>query len=217
LETGTLIILLMLGLFLATIAWWVFRIIRFRRRKEEIDRLSMEIADLSSKTKVKRKKPPSPKLPRGDLLIILHRNGGKPWKRSFRESLRSGVKSMIVTARTPRDVRSQYDGDYRIVWLNRSMAHEPEEGVRLVNPTNLSGVVDEADNYFRSSEGGIILLDGFDEMIHSNDIGRILRFLRTIKERAADGKISVVAPLNYKATHQRVRNQLTESFEAVVI
>lgn len=214
-EPGTIIILFTLGLFLATIVWWIFRIARFKKRRDEIDRLSMEIADLEGKKAPASKGPHSPKLPEEDLLLILHRNGNRPWKGAFRDAVESGKRAMIVTARNPREVRSQYRGDYGLVWLNRSVAHKPQNGVRVVNPTNLSGIVDEADQYFKN--GGVLLLDGFDEMMHANEIGRIMRFLRTMQGRAGDMNVSVIAPLNYRATPQRIRNQLTESFEVVVI
>jgi hypothetical protein len=102
--------------------------------------------------------------------------------------------------------------------LNRSRAVKTGDDVAVVNPTNLSGVIDEIDEYFRENHRkGAILMDRFEDVIEANDINRVMRFLKTMKDKASREKLAVIVPLSYKAVPQRVRNQLQESFEAVIL
>jgi hypothetical protein len=223
LNQGYIIIMIMVLFLLATLLWWVFRLSRYKKKQQEIEQLSREIGQMNGEMRsvpAKKHGRPGiePTLPRGDLLLILHKNGKRPWKTAFGNKIKSGASALIITSRSPKEIRSQYGVGCRIIWLNRSVAVKGGRGAVVVNPTNLSGILDETDQYF-DGDGteGVVLIDRFEEVIQANDINRVMRFLRAMKQRADESGLSVIAPLNYKAVPQRTRNQLTESFEAVVI
>lgn len=198
--------------------------ITFRKKRERIDELAREISEIEGRQtggEIMVKTPSAaspPDLPVGDLLIILHRNGKKPWKTTFRKTLKEGIPGLVVSTASPKEIRSRFGGDLKIIWLNRSRAVKTEGDVAVVNPTNLSGIIDETNEFFKENHRkGVILMDRFEDVIEANDINRVMRFLKTMKEKASREKLAVIVPLSYKAAPQRVRNQLQESFEAVVL
>ena len=214
---GSVIILLSLAALFAFVIWLLFRIRSYRRRIREIENLAGEISTMGPSSGA-RVGDTSPILPESDILIIFNRGTREPWKRRFNTSVSKGLKGMVISTHEPRKVRSQYPGDIMIVWLNRSTAVGREKDVALVNPTNLPGLIDEVESHLIDNGiGGIVLLDGFEDILRYNDPDRVIRFLQSLRDRCSRGKISVVAPMNYRAVPQRVRNQLSESFETVVI
>ncbi|MGA1821068.1 MAG: DUF835 domain-containing protein [Thermoplasmatota archaeon] len=223
-NQSTAILIMMSVLVVLTIAWWIYRLISFKKKRERIEELAREISEMHVQQTGKNSDGTgsqfdmAPQLPEGDLLILLHKNGRKPWKTTFRKSVKEGIPGLIVSTSPPREIRSQFKGEIKIIWLNRSKAVKSEDSVAVVNPTNLSGIIDETDEYFRENhKKGVILMDRFEDVIQANDMSRVLKFLKTMKEKASRERLAVIVPLSYKATPQRVRNQLQESFEAVIL
>jgi len=88
----------------------------------------------------------------------------------------------------------------------------------VVNPTNLSVILDEVRTYMKSGPaGGVVFFEGFDEIISGNEMNRVIRFLRMLRSACREDHFSSVVPLAYRAVTQRVRNQLKDGFETVVV
>jgi hypothetical protein len=220
LETSTLLLLACgIGLLLLMI-WTMYRIRLHRKKMRDMDLTAREIGELSRedipKSTVKDEEPPT--LPEKELLIVMYRNRKRPWRRVVNSRSDEGSRVMVISPRPPREMRKLYPSVQRFIWLDRSTAHELEEDTVVVNPTNLSSLLEEITEYVgKRGKPGIAVFEGFEEIISGNDLDRVLRFLNMVKQSCRDRSISVVVPLPYRAVPQRVRNRLTEGFESVVI
>ncbi len=218
-DARLIILMSVLGILIVLI-WWAYRLSTFRRKRRKIELLSQDIGKMYADG-VKNAHAQSrtgPEIPEGNLLVLFHHGNRSPWKRTFNRALKHQGHGMVVSTSNPEEVKSQYKGDIRIVWLNRSTAAKTRRSVVVVNPTNLSGVINEVDTFFVEGERkGVILLDGFEDILRSNDASRVIRFLNAMRDRCAGNDLSLIAPLSYKAVPQRVRSQIEESFDTVVI
>ena len=217
---GRLIIMMSIIGILIVLIWWAYRLSTFRRKRRKIELLSQDIGEMYADgvTRAHAQSGPGPEIPDGNLLVLFHHGNRSPWKRTFNRALKEKGHGMVVSTSNPEEVRSQYKGDIRIVWLNRSTAARARRSVVVVNPTNLSGVINEVDTFFVEGERkGVILLDGFEDILQFNDVSRVIRFLNAMKDRCAGNDLSLIAPLSDKAVPQRVRSQIEESFDTVVI
>ena len=123
--------------------------------------------------------------------------------------------ALIITSRPPREIRKLYPSVKKLIWLDRSTAHELDEDTMVVNPTNLSSLLEEIKTNL--GRRGVVVFEGFEEVMSSNETERVIRFLNMLKQTCSDRSISAVVPLPYRAVPQRVRSKLTEGFESVVI
>ena len=111
-----------------------------------------------------------------------------------------------------------YPGGPLHIWLDRSTAHEIDDRTVLVNPTNLSSILEEIRSHLpRRKGGGVVVFEGFEEVLSGNEIERVVRFLKMLRQSSDDNDISTIVPLPYRAVPQRARNRLMEGFESVVI
>ena len=218
-----IIILISLAGLVLILVWFFYRLRFHRRKRRRIEELSCEIREMEdpvvTATRARRKPGEEvPDLPEDELLVIFHRGKKRKWKSAFRKALREGGPGMIITTTDPKDLIRGYKGDLDVIWLNRSTAAETEKRVVIVNPTNLSGILDEVETSLcERRRRGIIMLDRFEEVIQNNDPKRVVRFLNALRNKCRKNHLSAIAPLNYKAVPQRVRSQLSESFDTVVV
>ncbi len=214
-DTATLLLLSCgIGLILALV-WTVYRINSHKRKISRMEGIAGEVErDISSRSE--RKVSPPSGLPESELLIVLYRNRDRPWRGTINSRTSLEGPLVVVTTDPPDQIRTIYKGLKSIVWLDRSTAHDLEEDEIVVNPTNLSRVLDEINNTI-GKKGGIVVFEGFEGILAANEMSRVIRFLTMLRRSCNDRSISAVVPLPYKAVTQRVRNQLVEGFESVVV
>lgn len=211
---------LMAFLLLLLFAWLMFRIIQYRKRTTEIDERARKISALNAPTKVKKGRPSYDRkvmeAPSVGLLVIMHKNGQTPAREMFVNALTKNRKGILITAEDPKEV--PIENDIKRIWLNRSIVKRRGNDIIIVNPTNLSGLLEEINSSTSGDEGStIVLLDEFHEIINTNDIARVIKFLNMLRENAVRDRLSILVPLPYKSLPQRIRNQIMESFETVVV
>jgi hypothetical protein len=159
-----------------------------------------------------------PTLPDKELLIVMYRNKKRPWRGVVNSRSEDNMKVMVISPRKPKEMRRLYPSVPMIVWLDRSTAHDLDDDTVVVNPTNLSSLLEEIRSYIgKGGKGGTVVFEGFEEVISGNEVSRVIRFLNMLKQTCREDAISVIVPLPYRAVPQRVRNQLSEGFESVVI
>jgi hypothetical protein len=218
LETGDFIIYgAALGLLLL-FAWLMFRVARYKARSREIDQRVKEISQMSSPRPLKKARHASDKkvmeAPNAGLMVIMHKDGTSPARDMFVNAISKGRTGLIVTTDDPNEI--PLDPGIRRIWLNRSTRKMRSENVVVVNPTNLSGVLDEI-TLTLEGRPSTVLLDNFEDVIGANDIQRVVRFLDMLRELSAKEKVSFLVPIGYRTIPQRVRNQIMEAFETVVV
>jgi len=219
LETATLVMLMAgIGL-IAVMAWTLYRIGQHRKKMRELDKTSIEIGRMAgTERQPKVAEPSAPTLPASDLLVVFFRNKKRPWRRPVADRIGKGDRVLIITSRPPSEVSKMYPGGPIHIWLDRSTAHEVDDRTIVVNPTNLSSVLEEVRSHISKRKGGgVVVFEAFEEVLTANEVDRVIRFLKMLKQSARDNMISVIVPLPYRAVPQRVRNQLTEGFESVVM
>jgi hypothetical protein len=220
LETATLLLLFCgIGLILA-LAWTLYRINTHKRRISGLESDARSIGAMHGEVTKEDSAPATapPTLPDSELLLVMYRNRDRPWRGAVATKLEKGSKAVIVSTVPPGEIREFYGGRTRFIWLDRSTAHDLEKDAVVVNPTNLSGILDEISNFLKlGSVGGVIVFEGFEDLVNQNDISRVLKFLNMLRQLCRDRSLSAVVPFPYKAVTQRIRNQLTEGFESVVI
>lgn len=211
---------MMVFLLVLLFIWLMFRIVQYRKRTAEIDERARKISTMNAPTKVKKGRPSLDRkvmeAPSVGLLVIMHKNGQTPAREMFVNALSKGRKGILVTPEDPREV--PIDSDIKRIWLNRSIVKRKGEDVTIVNPTNLSGLLEEVNSFITAGDGStVVLLDQFQDLMNANDLPRVIKFLSMLRERSAKDRVSILVPLPYKTIPQRIRNQIMESFETVVV
>jgi hypothetical protein len=200
--------------------WLMFRIAQFRKRRNEIDEKAKEISGLESRKAEGRSKPSADRSvmepPTVGLLLIMHKAGTSPARGMFLSAVEKGRAGLIMTPEDPSDM--PIPPSVKRIWLSRSSTKNGMDNTVIVNPTNLSGALDEIAT-FASDAGGhnVVLLDRFEEVITGNELPRVMKFLSMLRERTARDRMAVLVPVGYKATPQRTRNQMMEAFQTVVV
>ena len=152
--------------------------------------------------------------PSAGLMVIMHKEGETPAREMFVRAISSGRKGILVSTEDPREV--PLEAKVARIWLNRSRVRSGKGDLVVVNPTNLSGVLDEISTSI-DGRPTIVLLDRFEDVIAANDIQRVIRFLSMLRDLSSKEKVSFLVPVGYKAVQQRIRNQIMEAFETVVV
>lgn len=218
-EATWILVICTVGLIL--LAAYLFYIINnLKKKQKRIYDASREIGSMENENRSPNKitRPSSidtPIAPVGDLLVILHKENRKPWMNVIRERAREGRKVVVVTKKDPSKLRIGSIGSPSYIWLDRSTAHNTGDDVKIINPTNLSKVFQEIDNSM--DEMGIVLIRDLEGLLDDNDPSRVLNFLNMLSTSCRRVPYSVIAPAPYRSIPQRIRSQLTESFETVVI
>ncbi len=219
-ETATLLLLFCgIGLILA-LAWTLYRVNAHKKRLKDLESDAIGIGRMNEAMSGEGS-PASigaPSLPDSELLLVMYRNKDRPWRSAVGQRLKEGGKAVVISTVPPSEVRDLYSGKTRFVWLDRSTAHDLKKDEAVINPTNLSGILDEISGFLKlGTAGGVIVFEGFEDVVRQNEVERVLKFLNMLRQLCRDRSFSAVVPFPYKAVTQRVRNQLTEGFESVVV
>lgn len=220
-EGTPIIVLCAIGLVLV-LAYMIFRISSHRRKVKRLYDMSREIGSSvprKGRGSIDATAPASePVVPDDDLVILFHRNGNKVWLNAFKSRMEKGASGLLVTPQPPGPKRREYPTEATTIWLDRSIAHPGEKGSTVINPTNLSALFREIEDHFQKGDrGGIILLDDFESVLTTNDPQRVIRFLTMLRGSCARFGYSALVPIAYRAVPQRVRNQLSEAMDTVVM
>jgi len=219
---GTLIIILCAIGLVMVLAYMIYRISSHRMRLKRLYDMSREIGSSvprKGRGSIDTRVPVSePVVPDNDLVILFHRNGNKVWLDAFRRRVENGSPGLLATPLPPGPRRKEYPAGARTIWLDRSIAHPVESGRTVINPTNLSALFREIEDNFQKGEGkGNLLLDDFESVLTTNDPQRVIRFLTMLRGSCTRYGYSALVPIAYRAVPQRVRNQLSEAMESVVM
>jgi parallel beta-helix repeat protein len=76
------------------------------------------------------------------------------------------------------------------IWLSKTS----EE--RSISPTNITKIAHTINEFFKSKDKSVILLDGMEYLINNNDFSKILKFIETIHERIVLNNGILLVPVN---------------------
>ncbi|MBN1538725.1 MAG: hypothetical protein JW939_01165 [Candidatus Thermoplasmatota archaeon] len=219
-DNATLIMLMAISGIVLLVVWTIYRIQGHKKKMREFDESAMEIGRMSKKypQSGREPEPSAPSLPQNDLLIVMFRSRSRPWRGVVSHKIKEGGRVVVVSSRPPEEVRRMYPKGFMHLWLDRSTAHDVGKGTTVINPTNLSSILEEIRSRFSGGNmGGTVVFEGFEDVLSNNATDRVIRFLKMLEQISKDRGLSSVVPLPYKAVPQRVRNQLVDGFDSVVI
>jgi hypothetical protein len=218
-EAIWILIICSVGLILLA-AYLIYIVSNLRKKQKDVYDMAREIGSMEkdSVSPVKKTKPSmidTPMLPEDEVLVILHKENRKPWMKLIRERSREGSRIIYVSKKDPNKVKVGSMGHPYYIWLDRSTAHKEDKNISIINPTNLSRLLQEIQENIKKDS--IVLIDDLEGLISENDASRVISFLSMVRTSCARSHFSVIAPAPYRAIPQRTRSKLTESFETVVI
>jgi hypothetical protein len=219
---GTIIMVLCAVGLVLVLAYMIYRISSHRKKMNRLYDLSREIGSsvpMKGSGRIDRgAKVTDPVIPEKDLIVLFHRNGNRAWADVFRRRTRGGGPGLLVTSDPPKKGDVGGPDGTRTIWLDRSMAHPEARNMTVINPTDLSALYREIEDHFQGKpSGGILLLDGFESVLGANEAQRVIRFLTMLRGSCARHGYSTMVPIAYRAVPQRVRNQLSEAMDTVVM
>jgi len=112
----------------------------------------------------------------------------------FHQSVDSGWRPLYITRQHPNHVvRRRGDTDIRVVWLSTTL------GKDYIDPHNLNSLSNLIGNFVSDEARAVILLDGIEYLMMSNDFQRILQFLEYVNEQVAIRRALLLLSLDDRA------------------
>ena len=122
----------------------------------------------------------------------------------------SRAQGLIVTRQYPDDIRSQfYLQTTPIIWLS-SVA-----GKDNLDPAKLSLLTDMLANFMEKSENGVILVDGIEYLMTSNEFSRVLRAIDRWSEIAMTSSTRLIISVDPRAFDSRELALLEKNTEII--
>ena len=107
---------------------------------------------------------------------------------------KSRAQGLIVTRQFPKDIRKKYSlHTTPILWLTTVVGDES------IDPAKLGILTDYILKFMEKSENGIVLVDGIEYLITSNDFHRILRAIDTWTETAMASATRLILSIDPRA------------------
>jgi hypothetical protein len=107
---------------------------------------------------------------------------------------KSRAQGLIVTRQFPKDVRKKYSlHTTPILWLTTVAGNES------IDPSKLSILTDYILNFMEKSENGIVLVDGMEYLITSNDFRRALKAIEAWTETAMVSATRLILSIDPRA------------------
>jgi hypothetical protein len=107
---------------------------------------------------------------------------------------RSRPQGLIVTRQYPKDVRAKYFLQTTpIIWLSTVA------GADNMDPAKLSLLTDHLVNFMESSQNGVLVVDGLEYLITSNDFQRVLRAVDRWTETAMVSNSRLIMTLDRRS------------------
>ncbi|MFQ6107244.1 MAG: chromosomal replication initiator protein DnaA [Thermoplasmata archaeon] len=102
--------------------------------------------------------------------------------RLCREAMEEGNSAFLVTRTNPKRMRDMFDlGDARIVWLT-----DRDSATEETIPPTLERIIYVIENFIRSTDKGVVALDGLEYLISNNNFDAVLRFLRRLIDEVSE-------------------------------
>lgn len=107
---------------------------------------------------------------------------------------KSRPQGLIITRQFPNEVRGKYSlHTTPILWLSTIPGNES------IDPTKLSLLTDRILNYMEKSENGIVMVDGMEYLVTSNDFHRVLKAVEMWTEGTMASATSLILSIDPKA------------------
>ncbi len=88
---------------------------------------------------------------------------------------RTGKPGLLITRKNPKNLSGDFNlADTKTYWLAEAKA---VEGSLILTPS-LENILDTIDRFLKASPQGVVLLDGIEFLVDSNNFNSVLRFLR---------------------------------------
>ena len=111
---------------------------------------------------------------------------------------RSRPQGLIVTRQFPNDVRKKYSlHTTPILWLTTVPGNES------IDPAKLSILTDYVLKFMENSENGIVLVDGIEYLISSNDFHRVLKAIEMWTETAMVSATRLILSVDPRAYEKK--------------
>jgi hypothetical protein len=129
----------------------------------------------------------------------------------FVRALTEGFKGFFVTRSYPEHIKKRYDlGDTPIVWLSN---------VRMdytLTPKDLEELSMKLDKFLSSVEKGVILLDGIEYLITSNDFSTLLKFVQGLRDEVTLKNALLLIPVSPNTLEPHKLKLLEEEADVVI-
>lgn len=123
---------------------------------------------------------------------------------------KSRTQGLMITRQFPKEVRkTHYLQTTPIVWLSQVPGNDN------MDPAKLSLLTDYVVNFMEKSQNGVILIDGIEYMVTSNDFTRVLRAIDKWTETAMSTANKVIISIKPKAFEQKDLALLERNREVV--
>lgn len=123
---------------------------------------------------------------------------------------RSRPQGMIVTRQFPKDVRSKYYFQTTpIIWLSTVA------GKDNMDPAKLSLLTDYLVSFMEKSQNGVVIVDGLEYLVTSNDFSRMLRAVDRWTETAMVSNSRLILSIDQRAFDARELAMLERNRETV--
>ena len=123
---------------------------------------------------------------------------------------RSRTHGLIITRKFPKDVRTKHFLQTTpIIWLSQV------PGSENMDPAKLSLLTDYVVNFMDKSQNGVILVDGIEYMVTSNDFGRVMKAIDRWTETAMATANKLILSINPRAFERKDLALLERNREVV--
>ena len=123
---------------------------------------------------------------------------------------RSRTQGLMITRQFPKEVRTKHFLQTTpIMWLSQVA------GKDNMDPAKLSLLTDYIVNFMEKSQNGVILVDGIEYLVTSNDYSRVLRAIDRWSETAMTTANKLILSINPKAFEQKDLALLERNREVV--
>jgi len=116
----------------------------------------------------------------------------------FKRLLQEGYDGIYVTRQHPDHVSfSDVESPPRVIWLSTTL------GENYVDPHNLGSLTNIINTFIDEHPNSVVLLDGLEYLLLSNDYPRVLRFIEYLNELAMDKKTILIVSVDDRAYSPR--------------
>jgi hypothetical protein len=129
----------------------------------------------------------------------------------FVRALNEGFKGLFITRSYPEHIKKRYDlGDTPILWLSNVNMD------CTLRPKDLEELSMKLDKFLLSAEKGVILLDGIEYLITSNDFSMVLKFVQGLRDEVTLKNALLLIPVSPNTLEPHKLKQLEEEADVVI-
>jgi len=123
---------------------------------------------------------------------------------------RSRTQGLMITRQYPKDVRTKHFLQTTpIIWISQV------SGMDNMDPAKMTLLTDYIVNFMEKSQNGVILVDGIEYLVTSNDFSRVLKVIDKWSETAMATANKLILSINPRAFEQRDLALLERNREVV--